>query len=186
MLLGLETFSYHLWFSEGRMDVFRYIERCAELGLDGVQINVNGRNFGHLGGNDPGRLREIRELVEHHGMFIEIDSRGTDPEHLRAMLKLCEALGADVLRTYASCGGELACELAEAPEHLEGTTAVRWVAPHPLARDAHRAEAEAGDGEVAADAEGAGGSCGGGHAPIFTRCRAARRPVPAGSRAPAA
>lgn len=118
MLLGLETFSYHLWFSDGRMDVFRYIERCAELGLDGVQINVNGRNFGHLGGNDPGRLREIRELVEHHGMFIEIDSRGTDPEHLRAMLKLCEALGADVLRTYASCGGELARELAQAPEHL--------------------------------------------------------------------
>jgi hypothetical protein len=47
MLLGLETFSYHLWFSDGRMDVFGYIERCAELGLDGVQINVNGRNFGH-------------------------------------------------------------------------------------------------------------------------------------------
>lgn len=118
MLLGLETFSYHLWFSDGRMDVFGYIERCAELGLDGVQINVNGRNFGHLGGNDPGRLREVRELVEHHKMFIEIDSRGTDPEHLSAMLKLCEAVGADVLRTYASCGGDLALELAQAPKHL--------------------------------------------------------------------
>ena len=118
MLLGLETFSYHLWFSDRRMDVFAYIERCAELGLDGVQINVNGRNFGHLGGNDPGRLREVRELVEHHGMFIEVDSRGTDPEHLGAMLRLCEAVGADVLRTYASCGGDLARELAEAPGHL--------------------------------------------------------------------
>ena len=118
MLLGLETFSYHRWFASGRMDVFRFIKRCAEFGLGGVQLNVNGPNLGHFGGDDPGRVREIRELIESLGMFVEIDSRGMDPEHLAGMLRLCDAVGADVLRTYASCGGDLTRELAEAPEHL--------------------------------------------------------------------
>ena len=115
MFLGLETFSYHSWFGQGTMDVFGFIERCAQLGLDGVQLNVNGRNFGHVGGDDPGRIREIRQMIEDLGLFVEIDSRGMQPGHLTTMLRLCEAVGADVLRTYASCGGDLAQELAEAP-----------------------------------------------------------------------
>lgn len=118
MLLGLETFSYHAWFGSGRMDVFGFIERCAELELDGVQLNVNGTNLGHFGSDDPGRVREIRQLTESLGMFVEIDSRGMDPEHLTRMLHLCDAVGADALRTYASCGGDLAREFAEAPAHL--------------------------------------------------------------------
>lgn len=118
MLLGLETFSYHHWFSAGRMDVFAFIERCAALGLAGVQLNVNGPNLGHLGGNAPGRLREVRQLARQYGMFVEIDSRGTEPAHLTTMLQLCRAVGAEVLRTYASCGGDLARELAAAPGRL--------------------------------------------------------------------
>lgn len=118
MLLGLETFSYHSWFGQGMMDVFTFIERCAQLGLDGVQLNVNGGNFGHMGGDDPGRIREIREMIEGLGLFVEIDSRGMESAHLTTMLRLCDAIGAGVLRTYASCGGDLAQELAEAPELL--------------------------------------------------------------------
>ena len=115
MLIGLETFSYHAWFGQGAMDAFAFIERSAELGLGGVQLNVNGGNFGHVGGDDPGRLREIRQTIEALGLFVEIDSRGMDPDHLTAMLHLCSAVGADTLRTYASCGGDLEQELAEAP-----------------------------------------------------------------------
>ena len=118
MLLGMETFSYHLAFAAGEMDVYSFIERCAEFGLDGVQLNVNGPNLGHLGGGEPGHLREIRRMTEGFGMFVEVDSRGTDPAHLANMLRLCEAVGADVLRTYVSCGGDLTQELAQAPAHL--------------------------------------------------------------------
>jgi hypothetical protein len=32
MLLGLETFSYHLAFAYGEMNIFDFIERTAELG----------------------------------------------------------------------------------------------------------------------------------------------------------
>jgi sugar phosphate isomerase/epimerase len=120
MLLGLETFSYHRWFEQGTMDVLAFIDRCAALGLDGVQLNVNGPNLGHFGGGDAGHLREVRQLADQHGMFVEIDSRGTDPEHLAAMLRLCEALGADVLRTYASCGGDLARERRPGDPHWGG------------------------------------------------------------------
>ncbi|MCK5802449.1 MAG: sugar phosphate isomerase/epimerase, partial [Lentisphaeria bacterium] len=125
MRLGLETFSYHLAFSAGTIDIFDFIERCALLELDGVQLNM-----GHLRAflrADGGRAREIREMAVAEGLFVEVDSRGTDPAHLARMLRLCKDLGADVLRTYASCGGDLAQELAQAPDHLR--------AVEPICRD---------------------------------------------------
>lgn len=41
MKIGLETESYHLQFISGRMDVFQFIRKTAELGLDGVMLNIN-------------------------------------------------------------------------------------------------------------------------------------------------
>ena len=38
LLLGLKTFSYHLAFAFGNMDVLGFVQRSAELGPDGVQI----------------------------------------------------------------------------------------------------------------------------------------------------
>ncbi|PIX38591.1 MAG: sugar phosphate isomerase/epimerase [Armatimonadetes bacterium CG_4_8_14_3_um_filter_58_9] len=125
MLLGLETFSFHLAFSAGEMDIPAYIERCASLGLDGVQLNM-----GHLGPflrADSGRVRQVREMAAARGLFVEVDSRGTDPAHLANMLRLCRDLGADVLRTYVSCGGDIAQELAQAPDHLRAVV--------PMCRD---------------------------------------------------
>jgi sugar phosphate isomerase/epimerase len=118
MLLGLETFSYEMAFYFGTMNVFDFIQRTHELGLDGVQINLVGRNWNHLGGAEPGHLREVRRMIESLGMFVEVDMRGTDPERLTKSLRVCEALGADVLRTYASVGGDLAEELKQAPNHI--------------------------------------------------------------------
>ena len=45
MLLGLESFSYHLAFSSGKMDIFSVIKKAMEPGLDGVQIDVEGDEF---------------------------------------------------------------------------------------------------------------------------------------------
>ena len=38
MKLGLETESYHLFFQQGMMDIFDFIDKTSELGLDGVWI----------------------------------------------------------------------------------------------------------------------------------------------------
>ena len=116
MRLGIETFSYHLQMDPGLMDVFGFIDAARRLGLDGVQINIGpGRGtYGHLGSSDPGHLREVREQVARNGMFIEIDTRGTDPDFITRTLQLCSSLGADVLRLYAPPEDDLDAALAKA------------------------------------------------------------------------
>ena len=114
--LGMETFSYHLALAAGRMDVPGFVTRCAELGLDGVQLNMG--YFGPFLKANPAGVRKVREMTTGFGMFVEVDTWGTDPAHLTDMLSLCKAVGADVLRTYASRGGDLAQELGQAPGHL--------------------------------------------------------------------
>jgi sugar phosphate isomerase/epimerase len=116
MLLGLETFSYHLAFAYGRMDIFNFIERTAELGLDGVQINVEGADLAHLGSDDPGFLRDVRAMIERFGLFVELDTCDTNPQNLARVLQLCEALGADTMRVYSSVGGDVKEELGQAAE----------------------------------------------------------------------
>ena len=54
MQLGLETFSYHLAFAYGKMDIFDFIKRTAEFELDGVEINMEGADLAHLGSDDSG------------------------------------------------------------------------------------------------------------------------------------
>ena len=114
MLLGLETFSYYLAFAAGNMDIFKFIRKTKELGLDGVQINMEGENFGHLGGDAVDHLQKVRALCDQLGLFIDLDGCGTDPDQLLRYLKICTALGADRLRTYSSFGGDVKEEMAKA------------------------------------------------------------------------
>ncbi len=116
MLLGLETFSYHLAFAYGKMDIFDFIQRTAELGLDGVQINVEGHDLAHLGSDDPGFLREVRAAIDSLGLFVELDTCDTNPGNLIRVLNICKALGADTMRVYSSVGGDIQQELAQAIE----------------------------------------------------------------------
>lgn len=120
MELGLESFSYHLAFGRGRMDVFDFIGRTAELGLACVQINVAGGppGWGHLGGVDPRHLRDVRSAIEARGLSVEIDTQKTDPEHLRGVLGVCHALGAGVLRTYEKPSGDLEADKDRAAANL--------------------------------------------------------------------
>jgi 3-oxoisoapionate decarboxylase len=114
MLLGLETFSYHLAFAYGKMDIFKFIERTAELGLNGVQINVEGDDLAHLGSDDPGFLREVKAAIDQLGLFVEIDTCGTSPNNLSRILNICNALGSNTMRVFSSIGGEVQKELKQA------------------------------------------------------------------------
>jgi len=61
--------SYHLFFQNGLMDIFGFIKRTAELGLDGVMINVMlfpkdkylHHECGDLGEVDPKHLEKVRK-----------------------------------------------------------------------------------------------------------------------------
>jgi 3-oxoisoapionate decarboxylase len=114
MRLGLETFSYHLAFAYGKMDIFGFIEKTAQLGLDGVQINVEGDNLAHLGSDDPGFLREVKATTDRLGLFVEIDTCGTNPDNLARVLKICQALGSDTMRVFSSLGGDVQEEIKQA------------------------------------------------------------------------
>jgi len=124
--LGIETFSYHLQMDAGLMDAFGFVDAVRELGLDGVQINIGpGRGtYGHLGSIDPGHLRELREEVARNGMFIEIDTRGTDPDFIARSLRLCAGLGADVLRLYAPPESDMDAALGKAVTGLRAVVPV--------------------------------------------------------------
>ncbi len=116
MLLGLETFSYHLAFGYGKMDIFDFIRKTVEFGLDGVEINVEGDDLAHLGSEDPGFLAEVRALTEAHNLYVELDTRDTNPQNLTRVLKICSALGADRMRVFSSMGGDVQGELEQAVE----------------------------------------------------------------------
>ena len=118
MLLGLETFSYYLAFSYGKMNIFDFIKRTAELGLDGVQINVEGPDLGHLGSEDSGFLQDLRAVIGELGMFVELDTCDTNPRNLTRVLNICNALGAERMRVYASIGGDVQEELRQAVKDL--------------------------------------------------------------------
>jgi sugar phosphate isomerase/epimerase len=122
MLLGLESFSYYLAFSCGKMDVFSFIARAKELGLDGVQLNLEGEGWGHLGGDAPGHLARVLEACQERGLFIDLDACGTDPDYLLKCLDICQALGVDRLRTYSSFGGNVQEEMAKAIRDFKEVT----------------------------------------------------------------
>lgn len=123
MKIGLETESFHLQFITGRMDIFGFIRKTAELGLDGVMINIvpwpELPGWGTLESFEPEYLERVRKEIQKYGFFAEIDTNGTDPEHLKKVIDAAHRIGADVIRTYA-CMGEYDPEkLKKAPGDIK-------------------------------------------------------------------
>ncbi|TDL91537.1 sugar phosphate isomerase/epimerase [Vibrio vulnificus] len=123
MKIGLETESYHLQFITGRMDIFGFIRKTAELGLDGVMINIvpwpGLSGWGTLESFEPEYLERVRKEIQKYGFFAEIDTNGSDPEHLKKVIEAAHRIGADVIRTY-TCLGEYEPErLKKAPGDIK-------------------------------------------------------------------
>lgn len=109
MKLGLETESYHIHFQHGRMDIFDFIKKTYELGLDGVQINIIedinlDPDWGCLGSNDLDHLKKVRELLDNYNFYCEIDMRGVEKERMLEVIKVANVLGVKVIRTYINKG----------------------------------------------------------------------------------
>lgn len=103
--LGLETESLHLWFQNKRMDIFGFIEKAHELGFDGVQINVVPDYnldpvWGALGGNSDEHLKKVKELIDKYNLYVEIDTRNLEYDHLVEVIKVADKLGAEIIRSY--------------------------------------------------------------------------------------
>jgi sugar phosphate isomerase/epimerase len=106
--IGLHVHSFGLRFHfrhEPGFDVFRFIELAAEQGFTGVNISANGPRFRDLGGTTPAHFERVRSKLISLGMKVELDTSGTGPAHLREMLDVATAVGADQLRTYTRFSG---------------------------------------------------------------------------------
>ncbi|MGB6032085.1 MAG: sugar phosphate isomerase/epimerase family protein [Bacteroidota bacterium] len=102
MLLGLDTYSHHLAFGRHPdfhprrpMDLFAFIEKVSEYGLNGFQIDPM-----HLGATDDEYLTTVREEAESRGFFLEYGIMSTRAGDIRKGIHLCEKLGSTILRTF--------------------------------------------------------------------------------------
>ncbi len=101
--LHVHSFSlrYHLRYRERTgYDVFSYMDEMASLGFTGVNVSANGPGFRDLCGTDAAHFANVRAAANDHGLRFELDTSDTRVEHMRAMLDVAAACGADTLRTY--------------------------------------------------------------------------------------
>lgn len=130
MKIGLDTESCHLLFHNGLMDIFSFIKKTADSGLDGIMINIIGGmegdnekyihpKWGCLGGSDPVHLEKVRKEIQKYGLYAEVAMRGIDSEALAEAVEVSNKIGADLLRTYC-CFGKYDSEiLKKAPENFK-------------------------------------------------------------------
>ncbi|MBO0477651.1 sugar phosphate isomerase/epimerase [Vagococcus sp. DIV0080] len=121
MKLGLETETFHMYFQNGRMDAFGFIDQVVAYGLDGAQFNIVEYSeeevstekckeyqidpvWGSLCSNDKAHLQAIREKLDEHGLYCELDMKGVETKRLEEVIEVAEILGADVIRTYINKG----------------------------------------------------------------------------------
>jgi sugar phosphate isomerase/epimerase len=102
MKLGLDSYSYHLAFGAHpdfqptkKMNLFQFIDRVKELGLDGFQIDPM-----HLASRDENYLQEILFYAKEQDLFLEYGAMGIDASHLLKELDICHQLESEVLRTF--------------------------------------------------------------------------------------
>ena len=102
MLLGLDSYSYHLAFgchadfSPGSpIDLFYFIDRVSDLGLDGFQIDPK-----HLASNHTGYLHQIRQSANSKGLFVEHGIMNVTGKAIEEGVRVCEILDSPILRTF--------------------------------------------------------------------------------------
>ncbi|MEC4213333.1 hypothetical protein P0Q23_02920 [Campylobacter jejuni] len=105
MKIGLETESMHLWFQNGRMDIFSYIDFAKNLGCEGVIINIIkdfglDEEWGCLGSDDENHLKKIKVKLDEYNMYCEIDSKGFNRDKFEKIAKVASILGAKIIRSY--------------------------------------------------------------------------------------
>ena len=98
MLIGFSAYS--LRFSAERMTAADLLRITREVGADGVMLSPHFFPEPH-----ERSFKEVRELAREWGLFVELETGGTDPDHLRRMIDASTFLGASVLRTFI--GGAL-------------------------------------------------------------------------------
>ena len=116
MKLGLNTYSYRwaagLWdytpHGDAAMGLDHFLRKASEMGLDGLHL-ADPRHFESL---EYGHVSEVRRKAEALGLYLEVGTAGTNPDHLETMVRTAHVLGSKVVCTFVgkprpSSGGEM-------------------------------------------------------------------------------
>ena len=102
MKLGLDSYSYHLAFGahpdfspNKKMNLFQFIDRVMDFGLDGFQIDPL-----HLESRDDVYLKEIVAYTKEKNLFLEYGAMGVESDYLKVELDICTKLDSRILRTF--------------------------------------------------------------------------------------
>jgi sugar phosphate isomerase/epimerase len=106
--LTIHSFSFtHRFRHVPGYDALSFIDDCRTLGCTGVALSLNDPNYRHLGGREERRMDAVAERLAGSGMSLEIDTSGTEPEHLRTMIRVARRMGAASLRFYTRHRGSV-------------------------------------------------------------------------------
>ena len=105
MKIGIETESFHLFFQYGKMNILDFIRKAAEIGFEGVELNMIpgwgiSEALGQMGPDTVENLDAIRDEIKKYGLYAEIDTNGTSEEDLKKAIRVAHHIGANVIRTY--------------------------------------------------------------------------------------
>lgn len=99
-------------------DIFSLIDLAAELGFDGVNVSAQLPGYIEISGRERDHLRKVRRHVEHRGLLIDIETRGTEVAHLSDCLTMAADVGAGHLRTYTTGTSDRSQRMSEAKLNL--------------------------------------------------------------------
>lgn len=117
LFLHSYSFRFHYLHKPG-FDVFRFIETAVEGGFTGVNISANGANYRHLSGMAAEHVGRVAEALDQRDLLRDLETSGTDPDHLKTLLDVAQALGAAHLRTYTRHRGNTGQIVAATIEDL--------------------------------------------------------------------
>ncbi len=105
MKIGIETESFHLLFQYGKMNVLDFIRKAAEIGFEGVELNIIpgwgiDKALGQVGDDTVENLDAVRDEIRKHNLYAEIDTNGTSEADMKRALRVANHIGANVIRTY--------------------------------------------------------------------------------------
>ena len=125
MLLGIDTYSYHLAFGahpgfrpSRPMDLFGFMDRASDLGVSGFQIDPM-----HLASRERDYLAAIRDEAGARGLFLEHGIMSVRSEDIRRGVDDCSVLGSRVLRAFLGFDRyrpsiDISAEISQAEEQI--------------------------------------------------------------------
>lgn len=95
--IGLDSFSYnlHMEHPEEPQDVFWFLQRIVDLGLNGCQVDPR-----HLQGWDPDVVSRVGDFCRDNGLYLDLGTGGFDSAYLAGRLEVAHRAGAGSLRTF--------------------------------------------------------------------------------------